>query len=246
MIDLHFHCLPGIDDGPETWEESIALCEVAASQGTTTIVATPHVLRGSWINDDPEIRDGLILKLNAKLGGSPAILAGCEYYFSSDLVDLVEKGRGGPLIGLNRTRYLLLEFASGEIPAETPSIFHELSLLGVTPVLAHPERHRVFAGDPGRLDDLIGRGAVVQITAGSLLGDFGSAAADSAHELLRRGLVHIVASDSHSVDRRPPRLAAAREYVRAEWGAESEFGLFDANPHALLLAEPLPWLGALK
>ena len=60
MIDLHFHCLPGIDDGPDSWDEAVALCRQAAAEGTTSIVATPHVLRDGWLNEDPRERDELI------------------------------------------------------------------------------------------------------------------------------------------------------------------------------------------
>lgn len=244
LIDVHFHCLPGIDDGPESWEDAVALCRAAAADGTTRLVATPHVLRGRWMNDDPAVRDQLILKLNTMLGGRPAILAGCEYFFSADAVQLWERGKFGPLTGLNRTRYLLLEFPPGPLPPATAAIFHELSLLDVTPVLAHPERNHVFAGSPHLLEDLVARGAVAQITAGSLLGDFGAEALEASEEFLRRGLVKLVASDAHSVTHRPPRLSPARERVLKDWGAEAESGLFDVNPRALLRADPLPWSGA--
>ncbi len=243
MIEVHFHCLPGLDDGPTDWDEAVALCRAAAAEGATTLIATPHVLRDPWLNDDPVVRDRLVLKLNAMLAGKPSVLAGCEYFFSSDAVELVERGKWGPLTGLNRTRYLLLEFASGPIPPVTEAIFHELSLLGVTPVIAHPERNRFFAAAPGRLEDLISRGAVAQITAGSLLGDFGTGPLDVCEEFFRRGLVHLISSDAHSLDRRPPRLAAARQNVWHNWGREAETGLFEANPRALLCSEPLPWIG---
>lgn len=239
MIDLHFHCLPGIDDGPSTWEEATALCRAAAAAGTRTLVATPHVLREDWINDDPAVRDGLLLRLNTLLGGSPSVLAGCEYYFSADVVQLVERGRWSPLTRLNQSRYLLLEFPPREVPAATEAIFHELSLLEVTPVVAHPERNVVFAQDPDRLDRLVARGAVVQLTAGSLLGDFGRGPRSACNEFFRRGLVHLVASDAHSLDRRPPRLAEARAVARRDWGEETERALFDANPQALLSSKPL-------
>ena len=142
MIDLHFHCLPDVDDGPEDWDQAVALCRAAAAEGTKILIATPHVLRDPWLNDDPAVRDRLILKLNALLEGTPSVLAGCEYYFSSDAVQLLERGKSSPLTGLNRTKYLLIEFPSGAIPAGAGAVFHELSLLGVTPVIAHPERHR--------------------------------------------------------------------------------------------------------
>jgi protein-tyrosine phosphatase len=243
MIEVHFHCLPEVDDGPEDWNGSVALCRAAAAEGTTTVIATPHVLRDPWLNEDASARDRLVLKLNALLEGKPSVLAGCEYLFSADAVPLVERGAWGPLTRLNRTSYLLLEFPSGPLPAGTESVFHELSLLGVIPVIAHPERHRWLAAFPDRLEALIARGAVVQITAGSLLGDFGIAPSIACEEFFRRGLVHLIASDAHSTGQRPPRLAAARRSVRRNWGRSAEVELFESNPRALLRSESLPSLG---
>jgi protein-tyrosine phosphatase len=82
---------------------------------------------------------------------------------------------------------------------------------------------------------------VAQVTAGSLLGEFGNLAQAAAEEFFKRGLVHVVASDAHSLEVRPPRLAAAREKVRKAWGAEAEAGLFEGNPRAIVRNEPLPW-----
>lgn len=243
VIDLHFHCLPGIDDGPEDWEGAVALCRAAAVDGITSLIATPHVLRAPWVNEDAAVRDQLILKLNTLLGGRPSILAGCEYFFSADAVDLWEKGRAGPLIGLNRSRYLLMELPHGPLPPTLHGILHELALIKVVPVLAHPERNRAFAEDPGALKELVSRGAVVQITAASLLGLFGDGPLAASEEFLRSGLVHLVASDAHSVAYRPPRLSAARERVRKVWGDEVEMGIFEANPRAVLSSDPLPWSG---
>lgn len=243
MIEVHFHCLPGIDDGPPDWEEAIALCRIAAEEGTSTIVATPHVLRESWVNEDPGVRDDLVSRLNAALGGRPTVLPGCEYWFSADAVEQVERGRWGPLTALNRGRYLLIEFPPGPPPAEAESVFFELSLKGVTPVLAHPERNPLIARAPDLLGVLAARGALVQLTAGSLLGDFGKAARDACHELLDRGLVHLVSSDAHSTARRPPRLAAARRSVERGWGSDLAQTLFEENPAAVIESRPLPGAG---
>src|ERR1035437_5828042 len=76
--NLHFHCLPRVDDGPASWDEAVALCRAAAAEGTTRIVATPHVYRDPWINANPVVRDRLVAALNSRLGGSPLVLAGCE------------------------------------------------------------------------------------------------------------------------------------------------------------------------
>src|SRR5262249_11859399 len=155
-----------------------------------------------------------------------------------------ERGRWGPLTYLNRSRYLLLEFPPGEMPGTAEAIFHEFSLLDVIPVIAHPERNRIFARNPEKLEALVKRGGLVQVTAGSLLGDFGTGPFAACCEFFRRGLVHLVASDAHSLEHRPPRLAAAREKVRRDWGKKAEAGIFDSNPRALLRSEPLPWTGS--
>lgn len=244
MIDLHFHCLPGIDDGPRSWAEAVNLCRAAAADGAETLVATPHVLREDWINEDPAVRDGLILRLNTLLEGEPAILPGCEYFFSDEAITLFERGGDGPLTGLNRSRYLLLELPANASTRSVESAFHELTLLGAVPVIAHPERHSLFRREPEVLARLVRGGAVAQITAASLLGHFGERAQAACEEFFERGLVSLVASDAHNLDRRPPSLAAARERVRRRWGSEAEEGLFVANPAAVVRSEPLPWTSA--
>jgi protein-tyrosine phosphatase len=240
MIELHFHCLPGIDDGPAAWDEAVAMCRLAAEEGTETIVATPHVLRESWINDDPGARDELLLKLNTRLGGRPSVLPGCEYFFSADAVDLWQGGSDGPLTGLNRSPYLLIEFSAGTVPPNAEAVFYELSLAGAMPVIAHPERNLDFARSPEKLQRLVRKGALVQITAGSVIGHFGRGAQRACEEFFARGLVHFVASDAHSLLRRRPMLRAAREYVAENWGPLAESVLFDVNPRAVVASEPLP------
>jgi protein-tyrosine phosphatase len=241
LIDIHFHCLPGLDDGPANWSEAVALCRAAADQGVTRLVATPHVFRGDWINEDVGARDELLLRLNTLLEGRPAVLPGCEYLFSTEALTLLDHGENGPLTGLNRSRYLLVELPAEISQNAVESAFHEFGIAGVVPVIAHPERHPGFRREPERLTRLVARGARCQLTAASLLGDFGETAASASEEFFRRGLVHFVASDAHGLLRRPPRLAQAREYVRRNWGDEAEKGLFEANPEALLASEPIPW-----
>ena len=194
-----------------------------------TIIATPHVLREAWLNEDQSARDQLILELNTRLGGHPAILPGCEYFFSADAVDLWQLGANGPLTGLNRSSFLLVEFPATQIPTSAEAVFHELSLLGVTPVIAHPERNLVFAEQPDRLARFVELGAMAQVTAGSILGDFGRRAQASCDEFFNRGLVHFVASDAHSVQRRPPKLAAANDAVSTRWGRDAASQLFARN-----------------
>ena len=238
MIDIHFHCLPGIDDGPRNWDDAVALCKAAAADGVTTIVATPHVLREDiWINDDPAARGALIDELNRRLGGTPKIVPGCEYFFSSDAIDLCRPG--GPLTMLNNSSYLLVEFPATRLPEAAESVFHELSVMGVTPVVAHPERNLVLASQPEKLRRLIEVGALSQVTAGSVTGEFGRAALTAANEMIKLGLVHVIASDSHSLNRRPPRMSEAREKLRQKWSSDLEAALFETNAHAIINNQPV-------
>ncbi len=243
MIEIHFHCLPRVDDGPASWEEAVALCRAAAAEGTTRIVATPHVLRGGWANANPVVRNRLVQALNERLGGTPRVLPGCEYFYSDDVTALAKKGPTSPLSGLAHGKYLLVEFGPAHVPPTVVSAFHELRVLGLHPVVAHAERHPVFVRQPDRLAELVRRGALVQITAGSLVGDFGKTAQQACEEFFRLRLVHAVASDAHSLSKRPPRMAPARERVRKKWGADAERGLFVENPEAILASQPLPFPG---
>lgn len=240
MIEIHFHCLPGIDDGPDTWDEAVELCRAAAAEGTETIVATPHVLREPWINEDRAERDRLVVRLNALLGGQPAVVPGCELFFTADVLELWDRGSAGPLTGLNRGSALLIEFPSYSVAPQAEWIFHELSVMGVQPVVAHPERNAEFARNPGRLAGLVARGALTQVTAASLLGEFGRGPLAAAQDFFAQGLVHTVASDAHSLVERPPRLAAARRWAEKRWGAETTKEIFETNVEALTRQEPRP------
>ena len=239
MIDVHFHCLPGIDDGPADWDQAVALCRAAADEGTTTIVATPHVLRGAWLNEDRRARRALVDELNAKLGGSPRVVEGCEYFFSGDAVELWELGDEGPLTAINNGTCLLVEFPATILPSSAEAVLFELALKGVRPLIAHPERNLVLAVEPEKLRRFIDLGALAQITAGSILGRFGAGAARAAAEMLKLGLVAVVASDAHS-PRHPPELRAARERVTRQFGAAVAERLFEVNPGELLLTTATP------
>jgi protein-tyrosine phosphatase len=134
-----------------------------------------------------------------------------------------------------------VEFPPGLVQPSAESVFFELALLDIVPVIAHPERNLVFSSDPARLESLIEKGAVSQVTAGSLLGDFGRRAQHAGEDFIRRGLACVIASDSHSVERRAPRMQAARERVNKLFGSDAESGLFDTNPAAIIRSEKLPW-----
>src|SRR5436190_7770472 len=114
MIDLHHHCLPGVDDGPRTMEEAVDLCRMSADEGIETIVATPHVLRGRWKNTSRPQLEAALGDLQGRVGSAPRLLLGSEYFFGHDIVEVVRGGSA--IIPLAGSRYILVEFASNAVP----------------------------------------------------------------------------------------------------------------------------------
>ncbi|HZR42603.1 MAG TPA: CpsB/CapC family capsule biosynthesis tyrosine phosphatase [Ktedonobacteraceae bacterium] len=213
MIDTHLHILPGIDDGPETMQEALMLARTLVHEGVDCAVATPHYNDEFPRYSASEIR-ARVKELQQELDRYDIplrVLAGHEALIKPGLVEDVLTGR---IATLNGSRYLLLElWNSGWIP-ETERVIFELQICGIIPVIAHPERYRVFQKDPVRLASLLQRGVVTQLTAGSLLGMQGSTTRRTAELLLKSGLIHCIASDAHSMRLRAPGISEG--LLRAE------------------------------
>lgn len=235
VIDLHAHVLPGIDDGPVTWEESLQMCRQAAEDGTGTLVATPHITPGVYQNH----REGIaaaVAELQARLAtaGIPlTIVPSAEVWLDPDL--LLDGDRVIPYLGQGEgRRFVLLHFPPRVVLDSVCDLVYTLASRGVTAIVTHPERHRQLQEQPEALRALVAAGALSQITAASLAGKFGRSSAAAARRFLELGLVHAIASDAHSADYRPPVLsdgvAAAAEVV----GAEQARFLVSAAPAAIL------------
>jgi protein-tyrosine phosphatase len=239
LIDIHHHCLPGVDDGPASVEEALEQCRLSFQNGIQTIIATPHVLRGEWVNDSPLRLRALADGLNERLHGEPLVLLGCEYFFGHDILQRIDSPDSFPRLA--RSRYLLIEFSSTSVPQMVDDVFYQLQLRRLTPVIAHPERNQVFQGDTRRLTELVAKGAKTQLTAGSLTGKFGEAARDAGRRWLDEELVHFVATDAHNTDRRRPEASEAIEEIRRRWGADRVEALTRANPQAVVDDAELPY-----
>lgn len=237
MIDIHHHCLPGIDDGPRELAEAVDLCRRAADEGVETIVATPHVLRGRWQNTSRAKLESLIVTLREQLGDHPKLLLGSEYFFAHDMTEVLASGSG--IIPLNDTRYVLVEFASHSVPPLIEQAFYRVQLEGWTPIVAHPERNLVFQSKPELLATLVRLGARTQVTCGSLLGDFGAEAQACAARWLGSGLVHFLASDAHNLGKRPPRVRESLAVLRDLVDEPVAEALTRGNPRAVIEGKPL-------
>lgn len=218
MVDLHTHILPGFDDGARDLGEALAMACLAAEDGITCLLATPHWATGEYVPEKGEVLLAVDV-INARLAEEEIpvkVLPGAEYRLEPGLPERFHKGE---LLTLGGTgRYLLVEFPATLIPPFAEDLLYALQLLGLTPVVAHPERSPALASNPGFLRALVGRGVLAQVTAASVTGEFGKEARRLALTFLQEGLAHFVASDAHSPEGRAPVLSPALREVERRLG----------------------------
>jgi protein-tyrosine phosphatase len=236
MVDIHCHILPGIDDGPATMEESLAMAESAIADGITHVVATPHS-SSEYHFDFARVRR-ICDELQTKIGGRLLLATGCDFHLNPENLALLRKD-ATPFC-LNQNDYLLVEFNEISIPPGMDQTLHEIQLSGLRPVITHPERNRILQAHPERLKKWVHQGCFVQVTGGALTGTFGSAAQRDALKWMREGLVHFVASDAHNTRKRPLRLRPAYDAVLEQFGEEKTRALFLDNPLAAFEGRELP------
>jgi protein-tyrosine phosphatase len=239
VIDLHTHVLPGLDDGPDTLAGSVAVAEVAAHAGTRTLVATPH-LRADHPAVRPDELAGRARELTEHLRGRGLpveVLPGAEVDLQAaaalpdgELVLATLGGNGSDL---------LVETPYGPLPTDFADRLLELAGRGFRLTLAHPERSPTVQARPEIVGALVERGVLVQLTARSLSGR--GATTGAASTLLERGWAHVLASDAHALDRRPPDLGARlRQAVDAFPHAADELEwMVTSAPRAILDGRPL-------
>lgn len=238
MIDIHAHILPGIDDGAADWDESYEMARIALRDGVHTIVATPHMMWDGAYSNRAQTVLALVDEANdrfASEGIDLKILPGGEIYLSQETPAALD--RGDYLTYNNQSKYILVEWSTAETPHFVEQILFECSVRKLTPVIAHPERNARLSRDPDLLAQWVEQGMLLQVNARSLLGDSGEQVRRAAEELLARRLVHFIASDAHSIARRPPGLMAARERVEELQGKEIADILTVENPRRLMTSE---------
>jgi protein-tyrosine phosphatase len=234
MIDIHSHVLPGLDDGASDMDEAIRMCSIAAGDGITTIVATPHHLNGMYFNSKDRVTYAVSVlnKCLSQHNISLKVLPGSDVHLCTSLLD---KLKDGSVMTINNAgKFILLELPSFFVPAHVREQVFQLKLMGITPIITHPERNNTAMEHPTLLLDLVGAGALMQVTAGSITGDFGSSAKSSALRLMDMRIVHIVSSDAHNSTSRPPRLSKAFASLSKELGEEEAKMAFSTRPASIL------------
>lgn len=233
MIDIHSHILWGLDDGARTLDESVGMLQLAVEAGTTDIVATPHAnFRYRYDRERVEER---IREIAVRAPEGLRIHRGCDFHLSYDNIQDAVASPARYVIGGGP--YLLVEFPETALRGMRDAL-ETLLRRGLVPIMTHPERH----GDLQKINadflEWVRMGCLVQVTGQSLLGRFGKKAEEAAWEMLRRGLVHFVASDAHGVQDRTPRLDEAHAAVVRRCGEAVGEAVFVENPRAVLSGEP--------
>ncbi len=233
MIDLHCHLLPGIDDGAPDLATSLAMARIAADDGIKVVACTPHIYPGMYENNGPAIRQA-VAELQTRLdeAGIPLRLTlGADTHIAPDLVAGLRAGR---VPTLHDSRYFLLEPPHHVAPPRLAETVFDLLAAGYVPVITHPERLSWIEDRYETFVELARKGAWMQVTAGSLTGRFGEAAQYWGERLLDEGWVHILATDSHGVSRRPPLLAEGQRAAERWVGGGEAHHLVQTRPQGIL------------
>ena len=234
MIDIHTHILPSIDDGPETIEESVELCKIAANDGIKKIVATPHSKDGVYESKSDKILetvDALSLKLKENQIDIE-ILPGSEVHIHEGLVGNIESGE--VLTINNGGKFILFELPFVFIPPGTDKFVFNLKANGIVPIIAHAERIAAFQKKPELVSQLVKIGALVQVNTQGLTGRAGPGDKKCVELLLKNRWVHFIASDVHSLTGRPPILSKAVDCAARIVGEEEARALVCHNPEQII------------
>jgi len=228
-IDIHSHILPGIDDGSKDFDTSMQMLRMAANDGITQIIVTPHNKPGRHNAGCQRIRR-LAGELNSRMqdeGLEIKLFEGNELYYRSGLAQEITSGKALTMAGGS---YVLVEFGPSDDYDYIRNGIYSLRAEGYRPVIAHVERYSRLSGRTDRIEDLSGMGCCIQVNAGSIMGDFGFGIKHFTRKLLREGLVHLVATDAHDTVRRVPKLSECAAYIERKYGEVYAKELFYENP----------------
>ena len=233
MIDIHCHILPNVDDGSESLEESIEMAKIAESEGITKIVNTSHChfdfkyKKGNELKLELEKFNQVLKEENINI----EVLLGNELYYTSDLIERFDEL---DFFSMNNSKYILMEFSPINFPKNIEDVIYEIKIRGYIPIIAHAERYKQVQEDVNIVLDCIKEGALIQVNASSILGKNGEKAEDTSKKLLDNNMVHFVATDAHSSNRRRPLIKDSYNYILRNYGKEVSEKLFIENPTAVI------------
>ena len=197
MIDMHSHIINGIDDGSKSIEMTINMLRKAEESGTTDIIATPHFMRGRFEVEYNEVLKKVEELKNMALENNINIniYAGQEVYYNKNILQYYNDNMIGTI---NNTKYMLIEFPMLDFNIdEIIDTIYELQIRGIVPIIAHPERYKLFIKKPSMINVLINEGMLFQMNAGSITGKFGRDVKKTATKYLEHNIYSFIGSDAH-------------------------------------------------
>ncbi len=220
LIDIHTHLIPNVDDGADSIEETLKLAQTAVDEGIKHTVLTPHHNK-YWVANEKEkvLRltkkvENVIDEASIPLSVSPGqeIRMNEEFLeelFNNNYLSIDENGK-----------YYLVEFSWQTFPSFAKGYLQQMLDADIIPVIAHPERQQPFIENPNILRDLINMGCISQITATSIVGGYTEEIRQTAYQMMRENLIHVIASDAHDTVVRPYNLNQALKILKLEFGTE--------------------------
>ena len=233
FADIHFHALSGSDDGAKTESDMFAIVDAAYAEGTRHLCLTPHYHPGYYGHNRE--RSGAAFEtltryakekypdLTLAIGNEIHYGSGCEHWLTD-----------GECRTMNGTDYVLIDFSYGESARVIADALNRLLNTGYRPILAHAERYTDIRGDLAFIDDMRQNGVLIQLDADSLLGGFGPLAKRFCRAMLKRRLVDFISSDAHDVDKRPPLMRPAYDYIVKKHGQQYADAVCRDNALALI------------
>jgi protein-tyrosine phosphatase len=240
MVDLHCHLFPGIDDGPGTLDEALALARHAAAAGIQRAVVTPHILEGRYENTIAGIR-AAAERFRAELTERRIALDigyAAEIRIGPDVLALADRGEL-PIVGtVEGYGIVLLEFPDSHILPGSAMLAAAMLERKLRPLIAHPERNKEVMYDVERIALFVQYGCWLQLTAGSVTGVFGPRCREASRQLLERGWVSVLASDAHNMAARVPELEPGRRAAERIVGERASWRLVRDNPAQIAAGNP--------
>ncbi len=233
-IDMHCHCLPGVDDGAQDWKQSQSLCAALISEGINVVVATPHQLgRYDGCIDASGIRDR-VRELNLWLTQNQwplAILPGAEVRVDERVLELIEQDQLMTMADEKQVVLLELPF---DMFIDIRPLLSQLADHNIRAIIAHPERNRELSIRPQRVMEWAEYNPALQITASSLLGRFGNVVQKAGYALMDMPLLAFVATDAHNTGERGPCFREAYDWIAGFIGHNRTRQLFVENAQGLI------------
>lgn len=233
IADIHTHILPGVDDGAKDLSEACVLVRMAWENGTRAMVLTPHYRGGFKRNSPAYLQEAFEAFSETVHETYPEMMLclGQEVHYETAVPDRLAEGA---ILSLCDSQYVLLEFGGRATRSQVLAGISGVSRYGFTPIVAHTERYHGFLSSPSLTQEVLDMGALIQLNADSVMGRHGFRVKRFCHRLLKKQMVHFIASDAHDCAVRAPELKNCYLWVSKKYGQEYATRIFWENAQMVM------------